>query len=109
MRDGEDNYQLYLIRPPAVLNPISLTYCLTARYYCYCHHVGQYAAAVVVGLESGKPARKLKNAADEVAQGNLRQHRNWKRGHRNSLPLVPVLTRCHRAGAHDDLSAASAF
>ena len=34
VRDGEDNYQLYLFVRPAVLNPISLTYCLTARYYC---------------------------------------------------------------------------
>ena len=34
----------------------------------------------MVGLESGKPARKLKNAADEVAQGNLRQHPELEAG-----------------------------
>jgi two-component system sensor histidine kinase CpxA len=40
-----------------------------------------------------KPARKLKNAADEVAQGNLRQHPELESGRRSSWPPGPVLTR----------------
>lgn len=33
------------------------------------------SSAVTIWLKLAKPARKLKNAADEVAQGNLRQQR----------------------------------
>lgn len=34
----------------------------------------------MAGVELAKPARKLKNAADEVAQGNLRQHPELESG-----------------------------
>ena len=80
VRDGEDNYQLYLIRPPPVLSLISSTCCLTAPAAAHRHHVNQLTAAAMAGVELARPARKLKHAADEVASGNLRQHPELESG-----------------------------
>lgn len=93
VRDGEDNYQLYLIRP-ASSSQSDFINLLFDRPLLLLIVTMLVSTPLLLWLARSlaKPARKLKNAADEVA-GNLRQHRNWKRGHRNSLPQVPVLTR----------------
>lgn len=94
VRDGEDNYQLYLIRP-ASSSQSDFINLLFDRPLLLLIVTMLVSTPLLLWLARSlaKPARKLKNAADEVARGNLRQHRNWKRGHRNSLPPVPVLTR----------------
>lgn len=47
----------------------------------------------MAGVGTAKPARKLKNAADEVAQGNLRQHPELESGPQEFPPPELALTR----------------
>ncbi len=94
VRDGEDNYQLYLIRP-ASSSQSDFINLLFDRPLLLLIVTMLVSTPLLLWLawSLAKPARKLKNAADEVAQETYASTRNWKRGHRNSLPQVPVLTR----------------
>ncbi|MFO6428450.1 histidine kinase dimerization/phospho-acceptor domain-containing protein [Escherichia coli] len=75
VRDGEDNYQLYLIRP-ASSSQSDFINLLFDRPLLLLIVTMLVSTPLLLWLAWGlaKPARKLKNAADEVAQGNLRQH-----------------------------------
>lgn len=94
VRDGEDNYQLYLIRP-ASSSQSDFINLLFDRPLLLLIVTMLVSTPLLLWLARSlaKPARKLKNAADEVAGETYASTRNWKRGHRNSLPQVPVLTR----------------
>lgn len=84
VRDGEDNYQLYLIRP-ASTSQSDFINLLFDRPLLLLIVTMLVSAPLLLWLawSLAKPARKLKNAADEVARGNLRQHRSWKPGRRS--------------------------
>ncbi len=94
VRDGEDNYQLYLIRPASSSQShfINLLFDRPLLLLIVTMLVSTPLPSWLA-WSLAKPARKLKNAADEVAQVVGAHTLNWKRGHRNSLPQVPVLTR----------------
>ncbi|HEY0210927.1 envelope stress sensor histidine kinase CpxA [Acerihabitans sp.] len=81
VRDGEDNYQLYQIRPagnsqsdfinlmfdrPLLLLIVTMLISIPLLLW--------------LAWSLAKPARKLKHAADEVARGNLRQHPELESG-----------------------------
>ena len=68
IRDGEDNYQLYLIRPAS------------SSQSDFINLLFDRPLLLWLAWSLAKPARKLKNAADEVAQGNLRQHPELESG-----------------------------
>lgn len=81
VRDGEDNYQLYLIRP-ANTSQSDFINLLFDRPLLLLIVTMLVSAPLLLWLawSLAKPARKLKNAADEVAQGNLRQHPELEAG-----------------------------
>ncbi|WP_194419094.1 envelope stress sensor histidine kinase CpxA [Klebsiella quasipneumoniae] len=81
VRDGEDNYQLYLIRP-ASTSQSDFINLLFDRPLLLLIVTMLVSAPLLLWLawSLAKPARKLKNAADEVAQGNLRQHPELEAG-----------------------------
>jgi two-component system sensor histidine kinase CpxA len=81
VRDGEDNYQLYLIRPAS--SPqwdfINLMF---DRPFLLLIVTMLISSPLLLWLSwsLAKPARKLKNAADDVARGNLKQHPELEAG-----------------------------
>ncbi len=81
VRDGEDNYQLYLIRPAgsAQSDFINLMF---DRPLLLLIVTMLISAPLLLWLawSLAKPARQLKNAADDVARGNLRQHPELESG-----------------------------
>lgn len=80
IRDGEDNYQLYLIRP-ASSSQSDFINLLFDRPLLLLIVTMLVSSPLLLWLAwAAKPARKLKNAADEVAQGNLRQHPELEAG-----------------------------
>ena len=81
VRDGEDNYQLYLIRP-ASSSQSDFINLLFDRPLLLLIVTMLVSTPLLLWLawSLAKPARKLKNAADEVAQGNLRQHPELEAG-----------------------------
>ena len=81
VRDGEDNYQLYLIRP-ASSSQSDFINLLFDRPLLLLIVTMLVSSPLLLWLawSLAKPARKLKNAADEVAQGNLRQHPELESG-----------------------------
>lgn len=81
MRDGEDNYQVYLIR--MANSPQSdFINLLLDRPLLLLIVTMLISTPLLLWLawSLAKPARKLKIAADEVAQGNLRQHPEMEAG-----------------------------
>ena len=84
VRDGEDNYQLYLIRPASGSQSdfINLLFDRPLLLLIVTMLVSTPPAAVV-GLESGKPAQ-LKTLPMKLPRETYASTRNWKRGHRNS-------------------------
>ena len=78
VRDGEDNYQLYLIRP-ASSSQSDFINLLFDRPLLLLIVTMLVSSPLLLWLawSLAKPARKLKNAADEVAQGNLRRAYSW--------------------------------
>lgn len=81
VRDGEDNYQLYIIRPSTSPQSdfISLMF---DRPLLLLIATMLISAPLLLWLawSLAKPARKLKNAADDVARGNLKQHPELESG-----------------------------
>ncbi|WP_075183282.1 envelope stress sensor histidine kinase CpxA [Pantoea sp. 1.19] len=81
VRDGADNYQLYLIRP-AGSSQLDFINLLFDRPLLLLIVTMLISSPLLLWLawSLAKPARKLKHAADEVAQGNLRQHPELESG-----------------------------
>ncbi|PWC17508.1 two-component system sensor histidine kinase CpxA [Brenneria roseae subsp. roseae] len=81
IRDGEDNYQLYLIRPASSPQSdfISLLFDRPLLLLIFTMLISS-PLLLWLAWSLAKPARKLKNAADEVARGNLRQHPELESG-----------------------------
>ncbi|MEQ1962915.1 envelope stress sensor histidine kinase CpxA [Xenorhabdus khoisanae] len=81
IRDGGDHYQLYLVRPAG--SPQSdFINLMFDRPFLLPAATMLISAPLLLWLawSLAKPARKLKNAADEVARGNLRQHPELESG-----------------------------
>ncbi|MBC8954428.1 envelope stress sensor histidine kinase CpxA [Xenorhabdus sp. PB62.4] len=81
IRDGGDHYQLYLVRPAG--SPQSdFINLMFDRPFLLPAATMLISAPLLLWLawSLAKPARKLKNAADEVAKGNLRQHPELESG-----------------------------
>ncbi len=79
--NGEDNYQLYLIRPAN--SPQSDFFNLMFdRPLLLLIVTMLISTPLLLWLAWGpaKPARKLKKAADDVARGNLKQHQELEAG-----------------------------
>lgn len=81
IRDGEDNYQLYLIRPvnDAQLDFINLLFDRPLLLLLVTMLISS-PLLLWLAWSLAKPARKLKYAADEVAKGNLRSHPELESG-----------------------------
>ncbi|TKI04009.1 envelope stress sensor histidine kinase CpxA [Martelella alba] len=81
VRDGEDNYQLYQIRP-AGNSQSDFINLLFDRPFLLLIVTMLISTPLLLWLawSLAKPARKLKYAADEVARGNLRQHPELEAG-----------------------------
>ncbi len=79
--DGEDNYQLYMIRP-ATSSQLDFINLLFDRPLLLLIVTMLISSPLLLWLawSLAKPARKLKHAADEVASGNLRQHPELESG-----------------------------
>ncbi|HGJ5857117.1 envelope stress sensor histidine kinase CpxA [Arsenophonus nasoniae] len=88
IRDGEDHYQLYLVRPASSPQSdfISL---LFDRPFLLLVATMLISAPLLLWLawSLAKPARKLKMAADDVANGNLRQHPELESGPQEFLAV----------------------
>ncbi|MDC9603956.1 envelope stress sensor histidine kinase CpxA [Xenorhabdus griffiniae] len=81
VRDGEDHYHLYIIRPAG--SPQSdFINLMFDRPFLLPAATMLISAPLLLWLSwsLAKPARKLKNAADDVAKGNLRQHPELESG-----------------------------
>ncbi|AUG98953.1 two-component system sensor histidine kinase CpxA [Prodigiosinella confusarubida] len=81
VHDGDDNYLLYIIRPSS--SPQSdFINLLFDRPLLLLIVTMLISSPLLLWLawSLAKPARKLKNAADEVARGNLRQHPELESG-----------------------------
>ncbi|AWK15021.1 envelope stress sensor histidine kinase CpxA [Candidatus Fukatsuia symbiotica] len=81
IRDAEENYQLYLIRPAS--SPQSdFINLMFDRPLLLLLVTMLISAPLLLWLawSLAKPARKLKNAADDVARGNLKQHPELESG-----------------------------
>ncbi|AYA41589.1 envelope stress sensor histidine kinase CpxA [Xenorhabdus nematophila] len=81
IRDGEDHYQLYFVRPAG--SPQSdFINLMFDRPFLLPAATMLISAPLLLWLawSLAKPARKLKNAADDVAKGNLRQHPELESG-----------------------------
>ncbi|PHM39557.1 sensory histidine kinase in two-component regulatory system with CpxR [Xenorhabdus mauleonii] len=81
IRDGEDHYQIYLVR--AASSPQSdFINLMFDRPFLLPAATMLISAPLLLWLawSLAKPARKLKNAADDVARGNLRQHPELESG-----------------------------
>ena len=81
VRDGEDNYQLYMIRP-ANSSQLDFVNLLFDRPLLLLIVTMLISSPLLLWLawSLARPARKLKYAADEVASGNLRQHPELESG-----------------------------
>lgn len=81
VRDGEDNYQVYLLRM-ANIPQSDFINLLLDRPLLLLIVTMLISTPLLLWLawSLAKPARKLKMAADEVAQGNLRQHPELEAG-----------------------------
>ncbi|MBE5221075.1 envelope stress sensor histidine kinase CpxA [Pectobacterium sp. A113-S21-F16] len=81
IRDGEDNYQLYLSRPSSSPQSdfISLLFDRPLLLLIFTMLISS-PLLLWLAWSLAKPARKLKHAADEVAKGNLRQHPELESG-----------------------------
>jgi len=81
VNDGEDNYQLYMIRP-AGSSQLDFINLLFDRPLLLLIVTMLISSPLLLWLawSLAKPARKLKHAADEVASGNLRQHPELEAG-----------------------------
>ncbi|MEO3892789.1 HAMP domain-containing protein, partial [Nonomuraea sp. B5E05] len=81
VKDGEDNYQLYIVRP-ATSSQLDFVNLLFDRPLLLLIVTMLISAPLLLWLawSLAKPARKLKQAADEVASGNLRQHPELESG-----------------------------
>lgn len=81
VRDGEDNYQLYLIRP-AGSSQLDFINLLFDRPLLLLIVTMLISSPLLLWLawSLAKPARKLKHAADDVAAGNLRQRPELESG-----------------------------
>ncbi|MDR3432860.1 MAG: envelope stress sensor histidine kinase CpxA [Rouxiella aceris] len=81
VRDGEDNYQLYLIRPSgsAQSDFINLMFDRPLLLLIVTMLISS-PLLLWLAWSLAKPARKLKNAADDVARGNLKQHPELESG-----------------------------
>ncbi|MEM8051190.1 envelope stress sensor histidine kinase CpxA [Morganella morganii] len=81
VRDGEDRYQLYLIRPANTAQSDFINF-LIDRPFLLLAATMLISPPLLLWLawSLAKPARKLKNAADDVAKGNLRQHPELEAG-----------------------------
>lgn len=81
VHDGEDSYQLYLIRSASNSQSdfINLLFDRPLLLLIFTMLVSS-PLLLWLAWSLAKPARKLKNAADEVAQGNLRQHPELEAG-----------------------------
>ncbi|AXF78192.1 envelope stress sensor histidine kinase CpxA [Erwinia tracheiphila] len=81
VRDGEDNYQLYLIRP-AGSTQLDFINLLFDRPLLLLVVTMLISSPLLLWLawSLAKPARKLKHAADDVAAGNLRQRPELESG-----------------------------
>lgn len=81
IRDGENNYQLYMIRP-ANSSQLDFINLLFDRPLLLLMVTMLISAPLLLWLawSLAKPARKLKLAADEVASGNLRQYPELEAG-----------------------------
>ena len=81
VRDGEDRYQLYLIRPANTAQSDFINF-LIDRPFLLLVATMLISTPLLLWLawSLAKPARKLKNAADDVAKGNLRQHPELEAG-----------------------------
>ncbi|MBS0856599.1 MULTISPECIES: envelope stress sensor histidine kinase CpxA [unclassified Tatumella] len=79
--DGEDNYQLYMVRP-ATSSQLDFINLLFDRPLLLLIVTMLISSPLLLWLawSLAKPARKLKQAADEVAAGNLRQHPELESG-----------------------------
>ncbi|MEM7838709.1 envelope stress sensor histidine kinase CpxA [Morganella morganii] len=81
VRDGENRYQLYLIRPANTAQSDFINF-LIDRPFLLLAATMLISTPLLLWLawSLAKPARKLKNAADDVAKGNLRQHPELEAG-----------------------------
>ena len=81
VRDGEDNYQLYLMRPASSSQSVFINL-MFDRPLLLLIVTMLISAPLLLWLawSLAKPARKLKNAADDVARGNLKQHPELEAG-----------------------------
>ncbi|WP_158782263.1 envelope stress sensor histidine kinase CpxA [Pantoea sp. BAV 3049] len=81
VQDGEDNYQLYLIRP-AGSSQLDFINLLFDRPLLLLIVTMLISSPLLLWLawSLAKPARKLKHAADDVAAGNLRQRPELESG-----------------------------
>ncbi|WP_036772993.1 envelope stress sensor histidine kinase CpxA [Photorhabdus australis] len=81
IQDGEDHYQLYLVRP-ANSPQSDFINLMFDRPLLLLIATMLISAPLLLWLawSLAKPARKLKNAADDVAKGNLRQHPELEAG-----------------------------
>ncbi|HBN5713157.1 envelope stress sensor histidine kinase CpxA [Morganella morganii] len=81
VRDGEDRYQLYLTRPANTAQSDFINF-LIDRPFLLLAATMLISTPLLLWLawSLAKPARKLKNAADDVAKGNLRQHPELEAG-----------------------------
>jgi len=81
VRDGEDNYQLYLIRPASSPQSdfINLMFDRPLLLLIVTMLISS-PLLLWLSWSLAKPARKLKNAADDVARGNLKQHPELESG-----------------------------
>ncbi|WP_130832671.1 envelope stress sensor histidine kinase CpxA [[Erwinia] mediterraneensis] len=81
VHDGEDNYQLYMIRP-ATSSQLDFINLLFDRPLLLLIVTMLISSPLLLWLawSLARPARKLKHAADEVARGNLRQHPELESG-----------------------------
>jgi two-component system sensor histidine kinase CpxA len=81
VRDGEDNYQLYLLRPASSPQSdfINLMFDRPLLLLIVTMLISS-PLLLWLAWSLAKPARKLKNAADDVARGNLKQHPELEAG-----------------------------
>ncbi|MGV3345656.1 envelope stress sensor histidine kinase CpxA [Enterobacteriaceae bacterium LUAb1] len=81
VQDNEDSYQLYLMRP-AASSQLDFINLLFDRPLLLLIVTMLISSPLLLWLawSLAKPARKLKHAADEVAQGNLQQHPELESG-----------------------------
>lgn len=78
--DGEGNYQLYLIRPANSPQSDFFNLMFDRPLLLIVTMLISTPLLLWLAWSLAKPARKLKNAADDVARGNLKQHPKLEAG-----------------------------